>query len=272
MNDKKRLYDFCNYKPYLLFLAKNSSEKRGYKSRLAKAIGCQSAYLSQVLHGNPDLTLEQAENANQFLHHTPQESRFFIFLVLKERSGTVALRRQFQLQIEEIQAQMTEVSARLAQQTTLSPEDQAIYYSSWIFAAIHLAVSIPRLQTQEQIAEELNLPLQTVSQAFDFLQRRGLVVREQGRFKFGPSRIFLGKDSPHLPKHHLNWRLQAIDSLDRIQDTDLHYSSVFTLSKEDVILLKGKFLEFIKDNLKVIQASKEESLYSFNMDFFGVSK
>jgi hypothetical protein len=70
----------------------------------------------------------------------------------------------------------------------------------------------------------------------------------------------------------LNWRLQAMDSLEREDLQDLHYSAIVSLSQQDVRKLKNKMLENIKEYLEVVRPSKEEQVFSLCLDFFDVHR
>ena len=66
----KSIFEYNNYKPYLadklVFLGK---KQKAYKQYVAKHIGCQPSYLSQILSGKPDLMLEQAHRLNSLFSH-----------------------------------------------------------------------------------------------------------------------------------------------------------------------------------------------------------
>lgn len=79
---KENLFSFLSYKAYLSSKTGASNTKRGEKTALAKALGCQPTYISQVLHGNAHLSLEQAEKANSFFSHTDDEE-FFSYCLCK---------------------------------------------------------------------------------------------------------------------------------------------------------------------------------------------
>ncbi|HEY1080196.1 MAG TPA: hypothetical protein VGE46_08860, partial [Bdellovibrio sp.] len=72
MSKRLHLYDFEDYKAYLRHRAE---AERGVKSALAKALNCQSAYISQVLNENAHLSLEQGDAANTFFAHSEKESQ-----------------------------------------------------------------------------------------------------------------------------------------------------------------------------------------------------
>ncbi len=51
---------------------------------------------------------------------------------------------------------------------------------------------------------------------------------------------------------------------------NLHYSSVISLSKQDVQQIREILIKTIERIKPIIQRSPEETLYGFSMDFFGM--
>jgi hypothetical protein len=107
-------------------------QARGLRQKISEHIQCQPSYLSQVLNGNPDLTLEQAQRLNGFLHHTSIESRYFILLVQLARAGTQDLKELFLDQIKEIQKSRFDLKKRLKTTEDIPESAQNRYYSAWI--------------------------------------------------------------------------------------------------------------------------------------------
>ncbi|MGZ3695835.1 MAG: TIGR02147 family protein [Bdellovibrionota bacterium] len=268
----KSIFEFKSYKKYLIERVGDRRQRSGIKGEMAKALRVQPTYVSQFVYGTANLSLEHAEVLNGFLGHSREEGEFFFLLVQLERAGTPALRRYFSEKIEESLKRRLVLTERLGTSNELSEVDQSRYYSTWRFLAVHIAVTIPALQTRESIAGFLKLPLAVVSETVEFLVKCGMVLENGGRLTTGTTFIRLGNQSHNILKHHSNWRTQAVESLDREKITELHYSAVMSVSKEDVLRLKNSMLDFIKENAEIIRASKEEELYCYTMDFFSLGK
>lgn len=217
--------------------------------------------------------MEQAEKISRFLGHTEDERDYFFLLIQKERAGTQELKTYYAAKTGELLAKRLVLTNRLGKDTTLKLEDQAIYYSSWHYAAIHIAVTIPQLRTRDALADFFKLPLAKVSKVLEYLVSTGLLVPEtSGKYKMGHSKIRLGNDSHNILKHHTNWRNQAIDSLDRESPLDLHYSAVLSISTNDRGKIKDLILEALKTQLKIADDSAEEELCTYCIDFFSLKK
>ncbi len=155
----------------------------------------------------------------------------------------------------------------------LSKENQGIYYSSWVYAAVHMAVTIPQFQTRKALSQYLGISQNKISSALDFLIEAGLAESKNGdRFTATQNQTRLGNDSHNIIKHHSNWRTRALEYLDREEILDLHYSSVFSLSKNDIRKVKGLLLDLNQKNADIVKLSAEEELHAICIDFFSLSR
>jgi uncharacterized protein (TIGR02147 family) len=272
MTIKNTIYDFADYKDYIRFKVGEKTQRKGLKSALARHLNCQPGFISQVLNGNLHLNLEQATLLNDFFAHTKEESHFLMLLVQRQKAGSKDLEKYFLSQIEEIKNQRLNLTRRLGTSNSLSEVDRTVYYSSWHFAAIHIALTIPELRQPEALATHFRISLSKVHQVLEFLQTTGLVVSGKNGFSSESTLTRIGNDSRSISKHHTNWRLQAIESLDQEDVLDLHYSAVVSLSEKDVRAIKEKILEHIKENVSQIRDSKEEKLYCYTVDFFNLRR
>ena len=269
------IFEFRDYKAYLNFVLSTSGAGRGSRSKLAAALKCQTAFISHVLNAASHFSLEHAVIISKFLNHSPEESKYFILLVSLGRAGSKGLEDHFVNQIDEIQRKRTAIKSRIVTDHVLSPEVQLRYYSAWYYSAIHVATSVPVLQTRDEIAAGLGLTPGLVTECLDFLMEWGLVALDNGKFKIGPVRMHLGPESPMISKLHANWRLQAIQSLERkvsSKAVDLHYSTVLTISHKDAKKVREILLKAIDQTEKTFIPSLEETVYCVGMDWFQLSK
>jgi uncharacterized protein (TIGR02147 family) len=270
----KPVFEFRDYKAYLKHTeSKRPHRGRGFRADLARATGCQTAYVSQVLNGKANFSLEQSHAINELLIHSKEEARFFLTLVEYVRAGTQKLRSHFlEIMEEQIQRQLN-LKERFKVKESLSLEDQTTYYGEWAYAAIHIAVTVGQLQTAEALAEFFNLPKLKIQKVLKFLTTTGLVTEiPGGKYQIGTARLHLGNDSPLLAKHHTNWRLQAMNSFERESERDLHYTSIVSLSLEDVLQIKSRFVREIDAYNLIVKDSKEETICCLALDFFTMAR
>ena len=272
MAENITVFECSDYREYLRSKVGGPTQKKGIKSAIARALACQPAYITHVLKGQANVSIEQAEAINIFFAHTKDEAQVFLLLVLRDRAGTHTLKANFQEQINAISASRLILTKRLGQRNTLSEEQRSVFYSVWYFLAAQIGLTIPSWRTHDALAKRLGLSSSRVAEALQFLCEAGLVEKKGSQFIPQESQIRIGKDSHHILKHHTNWRIKAMESLENETPEDLHYSGVVSLSEKDVIRIKNLLLEQLKENLKIISDSKEERLFGLNIDFFNLEK
>lgn len=265
----QNIYQFEDYKSYLKAESESGAKAgRGFRQAIAKAARCQSGYITQVLNGRAELSLEQAEGISDFLNHSTHEGHFFILLVQYSRAGTPRLKRYFREQMREALRSQFKLAGRIDPVRSLDENDQTTYYGAWYFSAIHILLTIKEFRDPAIIAKRLSLPKKTVKDVLSFLVSTGLARFESGEYSPGETRIHLPSHSPMIGRHHQNWRLKAIDSLELANEDSIHYSSIVSLSKKDVSAIQETLLQTIKKAKAKIKDSKEELLFSFCMDFY----
>jgi uncharacterized protein (TIGR02147 family) len=265
--DVRNLFESDDYRLVLKdYLARQS---KGAKLNLAKVLGCQPGYLTQILTGKSDLSAEQAERFTSHVGWDAVHTQFFLLLVARTRAGTHTLKTHYTHEIERLREQSMVLKNRFRPEMVLTVEDQATFYSSWHYGALHVSVSIPGCDTAESSSRYFNLPLRRVNEVLQFLTRVGLIREtEGGKLTIGSTQVYVGTDSPLVTKHHTNWRMRAIDSFDRGQPEHLHYSSVISVSRADVKQIREIMAAAIQQIRAIVRASKDEACFSYAVDLF----
>jgi uncharacterized protein (TIGR02147 family) len=266
------VFEFTQYKDYLVERLGGIGKRKGLRLAIARALQCQPTFVSQVLNGHAHFSLEQAEKISRFFGHSEDEQEYFFLLIQKERSGTAELKRYHAQKIAQLLGKRQILTHRLGKDAVLSRDEQSIYYSSWHYAAIHIAVTIPALRSREALADFFRVPQGKVGEILDYLTSTRLIVRAADGYNIGLAKIRLGNDSHNILRHHSNWRTQVLDALDREGPADLHYSAVISLSKADATRIKDAILDQLKKNLKITDASAEEELFCYCVDFFNLKR
>jgi uncharacterized protein (TIGR02147 family) len=267
----KSIYEYSDYKVYLNDKIKASPAKgRGLKLKIAEFLNCQNTFISQVLNGLPHFSLEQGIKLNSFVEHTKEEGKFFIQMIHFARAGNSELKEFYQNEMNEIILRNTDLKKRTNVKNSLRNKDQDIYYSSWHYSAVHILVTIKEYQTAQAISKRLHLSKDKTMEILNFLTESGLLTQDKNIYTSGNTRIHLSKDSPHIQRHHTNWRLRATQSIDLNTDTDLHFSSVVSMSKNDIIKVREIFIKAIAEARSIVKDSSEEKLQSICVDFFEV--
>jgi hypothetical protein len=185
-------------------------------------------------------------------------------------AGTPSLRKFLRQKIDKLRDSQLSIKERVSVKETLSREDQAKYYSAWYYAAIHMMLTIPRFQSKDEIAAYLKLSPKIVSQTLEFLVSVGLAIKNSGGYSIGKNRLHLERESPLISKHHMNWRMAAMRSIENDREEDLHYSSVFTLTTEDADQIRGVLVKAVERSVAVIKEAKEEIPFAMVIDLFRI--
>jgi uncharacterized protein (TIGR02147 family) len=243
-----------------------TGKQRGMQTKLARHMNCQSSYINQVIKGKLNLSLEQAIIVADFLQLTNDQSHYFMLLVQFERAGSKILGEYYKKQIQMIKEDQKTVSSQIKGNKDFDLETKIRYYSSWIYAAIHILTSVPDFQTPILISQKLGISLKITKEVLNFLLKSNLVKRDHEKWVITNTRMHLRQNDPLIVQHHFNWREQAMNRISLNQEDDLHYSLIFSISKQDYQLIRTKLLEFIKEIETIYGPSPEEELSTLCFD------
>lgn len=255
---------------YILGLPKKG---RGEVSRVATSLGVSTTLISQILAGTKTFTPEQCQKLIAYLGLTGLESDYLTFLVMSERAGTEDLRQYWDRKLGQIREESFQLSKRIAADRTLSDEECSIFYSSPLFSAIRLFTSVSvEGKRLDEICARFEISRKKASEMLNFLVRVGLCTEKDGRFLLGSQNTHLAKTSPHLLRHHCNWRVRAIHNSEELSDQELMYTAPVSLSREDFASLREEMVKFIEQFLTKVHRSPAEEIACFNLDFFWIKK
>lgn len=265
---KKTVILFNDYKDFLKSYILENQSRRGLISELADVCGCQRSYFSQVIHSEIHLTPDHAFALADALHMTSLEKQYFCLLVDLARCGTQKLRKHINQQLQRIKEESENLSQRVGKKKIEPGIREQLYYSSWLYSAVHVLTSVPEFQSTQSIAKHLGIRESNIEEILQDLEFHQFVVNKGNRWVIYEGDLHLSKDSLFNSVNHLNWRLQAVENSKTKNTTGVHYTSVASLSKNDFELLKAEILQFIDRSQKIISHSKEEKIAVMTIDWF----
>jgi len=268
---KISVFEFSDYKLFLKEVVNDQDAPKGIVSKLAKAAGCQQSYLSQVLGLNAQLTPDHAYGISEYLNLSPDESEYFLCLVDYARASSLKLRQKIQKNIDKLRTQSLDISKKLNRENSELQQFQTLYYSSWIWSALHIAVSISAFSTTEALAKELNLPTRKVVSYLETLEKMGLVARKNGLWLHSGTETHVPKNSPLVSLHHNNWRQKAILSSQTGESNNTHFTGIYSISQSDYKKIQSMILEYLSSINKVASPSTCETAVCLNIDFFKIT-
>lgn len=266
--------DFSKITNYRLFirsyLEKRSPNGRGEIGKLAHSIRVHSTFVSQVLAGTKDFNMEQSFGVADYLELTKIERKFFLLLVQRDRAGTKDLKNYFTAEIDELKSSLLQVSKRIKEHRSLSDEDRAVFYSSWLYSAIRLFCSVGSGKKLEEICEQFHLGRKKALSYMDFLVNKDLVRLEMEYYTLGSLHTHLPSDSPFIVRHHMNWRTKALQRHENIAPEEIAFTAPMSISKKDFLVIREKILACIKDSIDVAKESKAEDVGFLNIDWLWI--
>lgn len=267
----KSVFDFKDYKSFLLAL----NQDGGFSiTQLAEAAGCQRSYLSRVINGPLHLTPDQCFLLTSFLHLNESEAQHLHSLLEYDRASAHAYRQTIADRIKRERTKHLELKSQVRGQIPMANHEVnhhwQTYYSSWLYAALHIAVSVPALQTLESLAARFRLDEAMLESYLAQLQVMGLVEHKDKRWKWKSGDIHLPKENPLTVQSHQNWILKAQENIQLRDPQSIHYSVVQSLSADDYDELLRVITKWINDFNKKTGPSRPEEVACLHLDFFKV--
>lgn len=263
------VFEYFEYRKILKDWARKARiERRGTVASLAEAVRVHPTFLSQVMSGKRDLSAEQALAAAQHMGFAAMEREYFFLLVQKERAGTKDLSAFYEEKLTKMRAERLNLEKRLEAHRTLTDEERAVFYSSWIYSAIRLFCSIGGSQTLDAIASRFSLSREKTTEILEFLCKTGLVKPAGGGYILGEQHTHVPRSSPFVVRHHLNWRLRAIHGLENASEEEMHFTAPMAISKKDFHRIREKIVTLIQEAVEVAKESPAEELACLGIDYF----
>lgn len=264
-----RVFAFSDYRDYVRSQVETASESWGLITQLAKAAGCQRSYFSRVLSGQVHLTPDHAYALCAHWKLPPDETEGFLCLLEASRASSPQFKNHLKSKFLKLKRTNENLSNRLAKPKLEPGERENTYYSSWQWAALHIASSIPALQTAGALAQHLQIPLPVVRATLNRLEAYGLVKQETpGRWVHHSSELHVSSSSALVTQHHSNWRHRALLDSQLGRKDSIHYTMVQSMSLSAYESIRQKLLEFIDESVQIGGPSDSEELVCLTCDFY----
>ncbi|MGZ3803542.1 MAG: TIGR02147 family protein [Pseudobdellovibrionaceae bacterium] len=265
-----KLFESMDYRKFLeAFIKAQPRGGHGYKLKIAEALRVHPTLITQVLKGRKSFSTEQAYALTQFIGINDLEKDYFLTLIEYDRAGSMALKKFIESKLLKLRHESEKIKNRVPVYATMSEADQALFYSQWYYSALRLSCGLGEKVTAESLARDFDLPPELVEKILQFLLSRGLVIEKKDKtLDRGPQNTFLPADSPVISRHHMNWRMKAIERHPRLKPDELAFSAPLTLSEDEIPEIKKMCLDFIQEISKKVSKSPAERLACINIDWF----
>lgn len=268
------IFEHSDYRNYLNnYLKSLPKQGHGEAKKIASYLRVTSTFVSQVLSGKKLLSPEQANLLAEYLGLSEVESEYFFYLVQKERAGTEKLKKFCISKLNAIKEKSLNLASRLEPKRVLTENEKAAFYSSPLYSAVHLFISTEKNgRSIDDITQRFDISRAKAQDFIRFFSNANLVEENGTRYLTTTQSTHLERNSPHLAKHHSNWRIKAIQQFDQLTEKELMYTANVSLSEKDFEVLREKMVVFIKSFLSTVHASPSEDIACLNLDWFWIKK
>lgn len=239
-------------------------------TKLAQVVQVHPTFLSHVLSGTKDLSLEQAALISQHFSHSRLEQEYFFIILQLNRAGSLLLKEMLLNRKKEIESEKNKLTSRFQKHKQLSDEQRAIFYSSWIYVAVWAATGIGKGQSVSSVSTLFSITRTRAEEILYFLLQTGLCTEKNDVFSPGETHVHVPNESPFVMKHHTNWRIKAIQRMDNRENKELFFSAPMSLGKKEFEIIREKMNNIIKEVVEVVKDSDAEEVVCLNIDFFKV--
>lgn len=267
------LFEQNDVKSYLkAYISKLPKRGRGEINRIADYLSVSSTLISHVLSGQKTFTFEQAYKLTTYLGLIDLEADYFMALNHYERAGNSEYKKYLLAKINQMREQSLKLSARIQKEGhVLTEQERAIYYSSYLYAALRLYSSVGESgQSLQSLATRFGLSLQKCAEIMKFLVETGFCSEKDDFYFMGRQSTHLEKSSPHLLRFQTDWRMKTIQAAESLSEQELLFTGPVSLSKADFKKLREEIVQFIKQFLDTVHASPAEEIACLNIDWFWV--
>lgn len=244
---------------------------RGELAKIARHLNVNPTLISQIMSKARSFSPEQGLLLAEYFGLSDLERDYFLLMVQEEQASTHQLKELFREKREGLRTQALQVREQVRLERSLTEEERVRFYSSWSYSAVHLYCSVdPKGVTVEDVVGRFRMQRARVLEVLRFLVDVGLCEEKLGRYLMSTQSTFVEKGSPHLKRHHLNWRVKAMERQEDLEDTELMFTAQVSLSRADFEKLREMAMNFIKQAAEVVKDSPAEDVANLNLDFFWV--
>lgn len=268
------IFEHTNYRTYLRDYIKELPRKgRGELSNIAKHLNVNTTLLSQIMSGARDFNQEQTYSLSLYLGHTELEMEYFSLILQIERASSVEFKVHLRKKIADVKNESLKLSKRISYEKKLSEQQKTVFYSSWIYSAVHIYTSLVEEGVSfDELYRRFGLSKSRTLDTIKFLLSSGIITETSGKYQPGVQSTFVEQGSPHLLKHHSNWRVKAIQKSENLSDTEMMVTGQFSLSKKDFLRLREQLTEFLRAVNLAVKDTVPEEIVCLNIDWFWLDK
>ncbi len=266
----KSLYDYDDYKLFLVDWLEYYDLK---KTDLAQSLGVQSSFLSQVLNGVKNITLEQAHKFCDSNNFDFDKSDYFLLLIQLRKHDSPEIINHFKKQLEQKRSKYKDYEKKLDPKT-YNDENFKTYSSRWYYGAIHTLLTPENNVDVQSLCTKLKISKRLVQTALEDLLNFGYIEENNGKFFASKDKEFIVlKPGADLTDYHTTWRVKVLKELENnsLQKNAMSTNLIY-VTDEMAIKIRDLILEANNKAYELAQKddNKGHGLYAITTDFFRV--
>lgn len=259
---------YDNYKRYLRdWMDKQTHGGRGEVARLAEFLNVSPSLISTILNSDRHFSVEQACELTEHLSIAGIEADYFVALVSFEKAGSEKLRKYWSQQKRKILTESEQLKQRIKHEKRLTHEEQNLYYSQSLYSQIRVLSTLDHGVSLGDLHHAIKLPPAKIQEAVTFLLQTGLIEEKNQRYFATNQMIHINKESTNYLRNHMNWRLQQLQQVVSVDNTDLTYTFACTLNRTDFERIKKMLTDAITESHKIVRESPAEEMACLTIDF-----
>jgi uncharacterized protein (TIGR02147 family) len=268
------ILDFEEYRDFIRYRLRGLPLRgRGEMSNIAKSLRMNATWLSQIMSGSRQFTVDQALELGALWQLSSTEIEYFILLVQLERSATHKAKLFFRKKIDTLKTENSKLQNQVPHERQFDEKEKAIFYSSWLYSAIHLYTSTKKDGvTIEEILSHFEIHRVRAINILTFLVQSELCFKNENRYSPTTLSTFVDRESPHFLKHHSNWRIRAIEKAERLSDEEVMFTAPVSIAREDFPSVQKELVRCIKTISGIVKDSNADSVAALNIDWFLVGE
>jgi transcriptional regulator with XRE-family HTH domain len=246
-----RAPDYRAFVAHCMSQGSGRTKAHGMVQKVAEALGCHPTFVSQLMRGKSQMSVEQALLFSSYFKLTNDETHFFVLLLEKDRAGSVEAKKYFQTQMEKVLRSREAMVERIPELQNAPIAENSPFLRDWLPQAVHQVLQLPLTPNLDIVSHVLGMPKILVHKALLLLEDMGLVKRvgtSNGLlWTVLETSLHLGNKSAAGLKIHANWRAKLAQEMQSgiRRDGSLHYTAICNLSERDAAEFQSELQAFL---------------------------
>ena len=259
------IFSFQTHTEFLENIFNDKQAERGLLSRASEALGVHPSYLSRAIKGENNLTPDQGFALGQWLGLEELEREYLSILIQKDRAGSHKFKESLQAKLDGIRESKNDIGRDFKAQVAPNLAE-ATYYSSWLYSAIHILMTIEEFNSVAKISKALKVSDSEVENGLKVLVEMGLVQQKNSKWNLTNKKAFISNSNALAQCYHASWSDRLNSTLSVHDAKNVRYTGVHSVSQSDWDKLRDMIRDFLRSLNPVIEPSKEETLIAIRID------